>query len=149
MTVEVFVEAIKENQTTRPHKQLQTVLADVYSFIRSAEANQAFATVTLEQLMRDQIERNGESSRSNSNQYNPYSYSTAKTTPASTDPMSRANFLGASDTTLPTKYDRVLALTNNLSAVIEEIKAMSSVDVAEAEEYADAASISVTQEEGP
>jgi hypothetical protein len=119
---DVLVSEIEESLVTDPDRALREVVSDAYAFIRSVEANQAFATVTLEALMGDQINRNGESSRSNAAQYNPYSYDSTKELPAGLEPGARANFLGAADTKNPTKFDRILAVQNNLSDTIKVLQ---------------------------
>jgi hypothetical protein len=124
-------------------RKIRDVLADSYSFVRSMEANSAFATVTMEELMGDQIKRNGESSRSNASQYTPYSYDPKKKKPASLDPSKRVNFIGGSDTYRPTKLDRILALSNDLVSVIDQVKAMEPSQVAGAKEYTEAAEVSL------
>lgn len=119
----------------KPSRRLRAIIADAFSFVRAAEVNQAIGTVTIEQLMEDQIKRNGESVLSNSNQYDPYSYDSATDQPASEDPAERANFLGGTDTNRPTKLDRVLAIKNEVEGVIEDIKTMDPLEVAGAEEF--------------
>jgi len=116
-------------------QRVRAILSDAFAFIRSVEANQAFATVTLEQLITDQINRNGDSDRSNASQYDPYSYNGDKVEPASVEPVERANFLGGSDTARPTKLDRVLSLVNSISDVVDQLLETPPVDVASPEEY--------------
>lgn len=128
-------------------KKLREAVADAFSFIRSAELNQAMATVSLEQLMGDQITRNGESERSNAAQYDPYSYNPKAVEDAGKEKVERANFLGGTDTNRPTKMDRLLAVANVLSAVIEEIKTQEPIAVASPEEYTDVADVAAPEEE--
>ena len=146
--VDVVIQEVKENLEPKPFRKLRDVVADAYAFIRSVEANQAFATVTLEELMGDQIKRNGESSRSNAAQYNPYSYIPGTELPAGLEPGERANFLGAADTGNPTKFDRILALKNNLTDTINDIKKLTTVEVADVGEYTDNAAIAAPDETG-
>lgn len=120
-----------------PSKRLVSVIADAYSFVRSEEANAALAAVTLEQLIGDQILRNGESERSNKAQYDPYSYDPKKKEAASSEPTKRANFPGGSDTDRPTKLDRVLAIVNNVKDVVSHIKQMEVDEVVDAETWAE------------
>lgn len=135
--------------TAEPSKsrRLREVLSDAYTFIRSAESNRALATVTLEELMGDQIKRNGDSDSSNSSQYNPYSYEPDKNKPASEEPEKRANFLGGSDTGRPTKLDMLLAIKNELEAVVKEVKNSQPLEVAGREEYSDASEVAAPSEE--
>ena len=136
---------IDANIVASPTRKLRETISDAYAFIRSMEANQALATVTLEQMMEDQIKRNGESRESNSQQYDPTTYDPTKNVPETQVPEERANFLGGSDTSRPTKLDRVLAIVNAISAVVKEIKAKETVDVAKPSEYTDSSTISVKE----
>ena len=145
MSDESLSTSIDENMASKPGKRLREAVADAYAFIRSQELNQAIATVTLEQLMGDQINRNGESERSNASKYDPYSYSPEAYEKASASKVARANFLGGSDTNRPTKLDRVLAITNALGKVIDEIKSKQPLDVAKPEEYTDVADVAVPE----
>lgn len=148
VAVDVFVQ-VEENLETKPYRKIREVIADAYTFIRAVKANEAFSNVTLEELMGDQIKRNGESARSNAAQYTPYSYDPQKGLPAGLEPSQRANFLGAADTGNPTKYDRVLAIKNSLSAVISQAKSLSPIEVAGTEDYTDAGTIAApTEPEG-
>jgi hypothetical protein len=133
--------SVAENLKPSTSKKLREAVADAFVFIRSAEANQAIATVSLEQLMGDQIIRNGESERSNASQYDPYSFNPKKKESASSKAQPRANFLSATDTNMATKLDRLLAITNNIEKIVSEIKRMQPVDVASAEEYTDVADV--------
>jgi len=136
---------VDENLEPKASKRLHEAVADAFTFIRSQELNKAIATVTLEQLMGDQINRNGESERSNASQYDPYSYSPEAFEKASAKRVTRANFLGGTDTNRPTKLDRVLAITNALSKVIDEIKAQQPLDVANPEDYTDVADVAAPE----
>ena len=117
MTLNQTVLDIEEGAEATTSRQIREVISDAYAFIMGAEANKAIATVTLEDLMEDQIKRNGESAKSNASQYNPYSYD-SKDEPAGQEPETRANFPGGADLTVvtidgeevqarPTKLDRV------------------------------------------
>jgi hypothetical protein len=128
-------DATDANQAPSASKRLREAINDAFTFLRSCEANQAFATVTLENLIVDQIARNGDTARSNAAQYDPYSYNPAVDETASGAPVERANYLGGADTTRPTKLDRVLAVMNNIQAVVTEIQTTQPVDVASPEEY--------------
>ena len=147
MSSESLTGAIDQNLKPTSSKRLREAVADAFAFIRSQELNQAMATVTLEQLMGDQINRNGESERSNASKYDPYSYSPEASEKASSEKVTRANFLGGTDTNRPTKLDRVLAITNSLGKVIDEIKAQQPLDVATPEEYTDVADVAAPEED--
>jgi len=151
------IEVGKEATTSR---RVREVISDAYSFIVSAEANKALASVSLEDLMGDQIKRNGETALSNASQFNPYSFDENGNIPASEEPEERANFLGVVDTSVvkvgeeevqsePTKLDRILAIQGELSSVIQEIKATKPVQVADAETYVDAGEIGLEIEPAP
>jgi len=150
---------IEEGQEESTSRRVREVISDAYAFIVSAEANKAIATVTLEDLMGDQIKRNGESDLSNASQYNPYAYDVSKDAPAGDEPEERANYLGGADTTVvdvdgtevqsrPTKLDRILAIKAELEGVIEEVKAATPVQVADASSYTDAGEIGVEPDTG-
>jgi hypothetical protein len=128
---------IPDNPPPRASKRIRAILADAYSFIRSAEANQAVAAVTQEELISDQIKRNGESSKSKEAKYDPYSHDPEKAKPSGEEPPPRANFASGTDTGLPTKLDRLLALKNELEGAIDEVKKLSPTEVASAEELTD------------
>lgn len=144
--VDQFTEAVEKNLKPETSRRIREILSDAYAFIRSAESNAALATVTLEELMGDQIKRNGETAQSNAAQYNPYSFEPGKELPAGLNPTERANFLGASDTQRPTKLDQILAIQNEMNGVIEEIKQKEPVDVADAKDYSDSNQVSAPQD---
>lgn len=127
------------NLSPSPVETLRRVVSDAYAAIRSDEANKALATVTLEQLIGDQILRNGDSARSNAAQFDPYSLDPNSEPPASQENIVRANTPSGADTGRPTKLDRVLAIVNQFDAVVEKIKELSPTEVAEYEEYSDGA----------
>ena len=132
---------IERNTTPRIDRKLREVLADAYTFVRSAEANQAFATVTIEQLMEDQIKRNGESEGANKSQFDPYSYDPSKPASIGQEPQTRANFIGGADTTRAAKRDFILAIKNELTSVIKSIKEIPPEEVAPGSEYIDATEV--------
>jgi hypothetical protein len=129
-----------DEKDPKPARRLRAAVSDAFAFVRSAEANQALATVTLEDLIGEVIARYGESDSSNASQYNPYSFDSSKTEekPAGEQTTERVNFIGGFPLDRPTKLDRLLALENELGAIIEEIKSMEPVEVADADEYPDA-----------
>jgi hypothetical protein len=108
--------------TTAVQRKIRQTLSDLFTFVRSQEVNRAIAAVTQEQLIEEQILRNGESSLSSRSQFNPYSYNPDEAQPASEQSLKRANFAGGSDVNLPTKMDRLVALKNELDDLVEEIK---------------------------
>jgi hypothetical protein len=126
---------LAQNEKNQKMRRVLEVISDAFAFVRSAESNAALATVTLEQLINDQILRNGETAKSKANQFTPYNYDD-KETPAG-EAAVLVNTAGGSDTTRPTKIDFILAVQNELSAVIEEIKANPSTveDYTEALEH--------------
>jgi len=142
-----LTQTIDANVAPSPSRKLKEVVGDAFTFIRSMEANAALATVTFDQLVADQISRNGETTGSNAKQYDPYSYNPEKSTPAGEAPNKPANFLGGSDTNQPTKLDRVLAITNSIVQIVQEIKTKQTVDVAKPSEYTDAAVLAVPESE--
>lgn len=127
---------IKENTTPTQSRKLRQVLADTFTFIRSREANQALAAVTFEQLMGDQIQRNGETDASNSSQYTPYAFDPDKPLPAGVAPAKRVNFVGGADTTRPTKIQMIQAMQTEVKAVVDEIMKTEMALVVDYAEYA-------------
>jgi len=138
---------VEENLEPSSGKRLRAAVSDAFAFIRSAEANAAIATVTLEQLMGDQIERNGESERSNAAKYDPFSYDPDADEAAGDEPIKRATLPSGVDTQRPTKFDQVYSIVQTLSDVITEVKALEPVEVAELEEYTDVADVAAPEEE--
>lgn len=128
-----------EEEDPQPARRVRAAIGDAFAFVRSAEANKALATVTLEDLIGEVIVRHGESASSNASQYNPYSFdpSKAEETPAGEQTTERANFIGGFSLDRPTKLDRLTALENELGAIIKEIKTMEPIEVADADEHAD------------
>lgn len=126
-----------EEEDPKPARNLRRVVSDAFVFVRSQEANRALATVTLEDLVGEVIARYGESVKSNTTQYNPYSYDPAKDdeAPASSEPVERSNFIGGFSLDRPNKYDRLLALEGELKAVIDEIKSLDVLEVADQSEF--------------
>jgi len=118
-------------------RRVRLVLSDAFTFIRSAEINRAVEALTLDHLIGDQIKRNGETALSNSNSYDPYSFNPTQRTPAGLQPLDRANFLGGTDTSAPTKMDRITALKNNISATVAFIKTKTIQDVEAGQETDD------------
>ena len=113
---------VNQNISPSVGRRFRAAIADAYAAIRSAEANQAIASVTLEQLISDQIVRNGESSRSNASQFDPYGFD--PDAPEGQQPSARVNFLSGTDIsdTRPTKLDRVLAIRNEIDTLITELQ---------------------------
>lgn len=120
-------------ETPKPLKtqKIRRIIGDLFTFVRSQEANQAVQAVTIEQLLQAQIKRNGDQESSNARQYNPYSHTPGEEQPASDQPLARANFLGGSDVTLPTKLDRVLALRNEVKDLVKTVKAIPLQEINE------------------
>jgi len=137
---------VEENVQPSVSRKLRTIVADAFAFVRGAEVNKALADVSIEDLMGDQIKRNGDSAAANAGQYNPYKFEAGKDLPAGTETTERANFLGGADTQRPTKRDRIVAIQNELNDAIDEIKKIEIVDVADAEVYADATEIAAPEE---
>jgi hypothetical protein len=119
---------------TKVQRKLVSIIADTFAFVRGAEANQAIQTVSLDQLIYDQIKRNGESRDSNNARFNPYTYDPEAPPPAGLQPIGTANFLSGTDTNLPTKYARILALQNVLNATVDQIKTIEPMTLKELKE---------------
>lgn len=114
---------------TKIQREIRRALADMYTFVRSQEVNKAVQAVTMNQLMQEQISRNGDSDRSNAAQFNPYSFDPDRVEPATQRPLSRANFLSGTDTNNPTKLDRVLAIQNSIADLVTYVKSLPLEEV--------------------
>ena len=129
--------------------RLRLVLNDAFAFVRGAELNKEFSSVTIEDLMSEQISRNGESSKSKTGEYDPYSTEVAPP-PASEDtPEVQAeedpgNYITGTEALNPTKVDRLMALKNEIADTVEAVKVYDPTEIADAEDYADAESVTVS-----
>jgi hypothetical protein len=123
-------------------KNVRDQIADAFTFIRSMESNQAISTVTLEELITDQINRNGDSKTTNATQYDPYSYdpTSVKVPPASLTPQDPANFLGVADTGAVSKMSRIAALRNGIEVLVEGLKNIDPLALMDSTEYTPTAS---------
>jgi hypothetical protein len=115
--------------TTPVQRRIRQALSDTFTFVKSREVNLALSAVTLEQLVAEQIGRNGETALSNASQFNPYAFTPGQTRPASQQPITQANYVSGTDASRPTKLDQIIAIQNELSALIEEIKALPPDEV--------------------
>jgi hypothetical protein len=119
--------------TTKVQREIRRTLADMYTAVRSGEANRAIQAVTITQLLQEQVLRNGDTDASNARQFTPYSFDPDAVVPASQQPLGRANFLSGTDTNNPTKLDRVLALKNIISDLVDQVKELPVEDVSATE----------------
>lgn len=110
-------------------RQIRAGLSDAYAFVRSQEANRAIQQVTFNQLLAEQLQRNGETERLNKASNNPYSLDPAKVEPASSVPLSRANFLSGTDTGNITKLDRIVYLKGAISDLVDRVKKLKPQDI--------------------
>jgi hypothetical protein len=119
-------------------RRVQAVLADTYTFVRSMEVNKGVSEITVEQLISDQIKRNGDIDAANKSQYNPYEYDPSKKQPSGLTPEEPANYLGGSDIRRPSKLARLLAMKNTLQKTIESLKKIEPMALADQKEMSDA-----------
>lgn len=121
-------------------KKARLLVGDAFSFVKSMEANKALAEVTLDDLLVELIKRNGESSKSNENRYNPYSYTAGANKPSEMTTVSEygpaGNPISGTPFNNPTKLDRLLALKQEVRATIADIKKEAPDDA----DYEDAGS---------
>lgn len=135
--------ALTEKEQTNAEKaktlrKIRAILGDSHTFVRSMEANRDLESVTMEDLMEEQIQRNGEQDGSNLKEFNPYAYEPGEATPSGNDPPRIGNFVSGTDAANPTKLDRVTALENVISATVSQLKEMEPEDIADVEDYIDA-----------
>jgi hypothetical protein len=95
--------------TTPVQRRIRQALSDTFTFVKSREVNLALSAVTLEQLVAEQIGRNGETALSNASQFNPYAFTPGQTRPASQQPITQANYVSGTDASRPTKLDQIIA----------------------------------------
>jgi|SRR6185295_13443185 len=103
-------------------RTITNILADAFAFVRGQEINKSIAAVTLEELLEEQILRNGETGASKSSQFDPYAFDPSAPVLGTKAPLPRANFAGVSNVNQPTKMDRLIALQAGLEAAIKQIK---------------------------
>jgi hypothetical protein len=129
-------------------KAMRLVIADAFTFVRSQEANQAIAGVSLDQLIAEQIARNGESDPSAKSVYSPYDYATS---PDAEEPSSTSAsevspaFSTGIDTTTPTKLDRLEAVKGSLNEAINSFASLDDQEVYESFDELD----DYLEEDGP
>lgn len=123
---------------SNPQRRFRQVLSDAFAFVRGVEANKAIASITLDQLIEDQIARNGESVASNNSRYDPYTYDPNQQTPASEERSEPVNYAGGSDTGAPTKLEKLSALKEAVNAVVDDLTQGDPLEIADFEEYSDA-----------
>jgi hypothetical protein len=115
--------------TTEVVRRFEAQISDVFAFVRSQEVNRALAAVTQEQLLQEQILRNGESSASRASEFNPYAYNPSAPQLGTRQPLGRANYAGGADVNQPTKIERIQALASQLEDLIEGVKKMTPEEV--------------------
>lgn len=126
------------NEKAKTLRKIRAILGDAYTFVRSMEANRDLESVTMEELMEEQILRNGERDASNMREFNPYTYESGGETPAGQDPPRIGNFISGTDAQNPTKLDRVEALGSVISGTVSSLKQTEPEDIADVEDYIDA-----------
>jgi len=111
------------------NKRLRAILNDAFAFVRAYEATANLAQVSLEDLMAEQLARNGSSEASDKAKYNPYAIpvveedgSSSESTPEVSDYQTTGVFVSGTEMTNPTKMDRLLALKNEIEAATESAK---------------------------
>lgn len=117
------------------NKRLRSILNDA---VRSYEATANLAKATLEDLMAEQVARNGSSKASDKEKYNPYAVPTveedgsnSESTPEVPDYPTTGVFVSGTPASNPTKMDRLLAMKNEVDAAVESAKKF----VPEVEDY--------------
>lgn len=119
----------------------------MYTFVRSQEANRAVQSVTFNQLLAEQLQRNGETERLNKAANNPYSLDPDKIEPATSIPLARANFLSGTDTGNLTKLDRVVYLKNAISDLVDTVKGIDPEEIVNADLTDDTAAGDLTTDD--
>ncbi len=114
---------------TKAHIAIRRQLSDVVTVVRSIEINRAFSNVSLVELISEQVARNGETTSASQNATS--GEPTAQSQVASARPINATNFLSGSDTSLPTRIERLVQLQTGLSDLITSIKAIEPSSLVE------------------
>jgi len=131
---------IPPNPDPNASRRVQMVIADTYSFIRGAEANKAISAITFEELISDQIKRNGTSDEAQAAQFTPYDYDPENSAkPAGLKPQEKVLSAGGSDVGRPSKLSRLLAIKSVLSSTIDAVKKLEPLELSDEKAYADSA----------
>lgn len=130
--------AVASREEERKYRKARELLSDAFTFVRSMEANKAMSEVTLDDLLMELIDRNGESSKSAQKKYNPYAYNEKAAEPMSMPTVTQSgpagNPVSGTDFSNPTKMDRLLALESAIESTVDQIKSeepISTEDLAE------------------
>lgn len=122
------------------NRRLRAILNDAFAFVRAYEATQVIYEATLEDLMAEQIARNGSSEVSAKEKYNPYAIPTAEadeassgSTPEVSDYQTTGVYISGTELSNPTKMDRLMALKNEIDAAVQSAKEF----VPEVDDYED------------
>lgn len=107
--------------TQQAQRRIRETIGSVYAFVRSREANRALASVTFEQLIAEQIARNGETESLNKNATSD-SATPEGTQPATQTPINTTNFVSGTDINIPSKIEQLDALQSELEGLVEVIK---------------------------
>jgi len=122
---------------------IRMLFGDAFAFVQSMKVNQTLSTVTLDQLIDEQIKRNGESSRSQKSKYDPYNFKSEVDSPAGlttepADSFQLSNPVSGTNLSNPTKLDRLLAISSAIESVVNEIMKEKPSDLILDEKYWDA-----------
>jgi hypothetical protein len=115
-------ETDKARKTRR--RRFRLLLNDAFAFVRSVEVNRALQGVGWEELMSEQIARNGDTESSNKRKHNPYSYDplgtkiSGEVAPTVETYGPDGNFISGTNIANPTKMDRVFALQSEIEGAV-------------------------------
>ena len=136
-----MTDAPRDAKTRR--RRFRLLLNDALAFVRSVEVNRALQGIGWEELMNEQIQRNGESSTSAEKQYNPYSHDPLGT-PVSGEVAPKVesygpagNYVSGTNEANPTKFDRILALEAEIEGAVLNIMNTDPEFMADPQERAD------------
>lgn len=118
-------------------RQLELILADAHTFVLSAEVSKAIAAVTVDQLIQEAIDRNGDSETSKTTKFDPYAIDISQPPTASERPLEQESFVSGSNLSGATKIDRIHALRAELRSTVEEVKKMPLSAVQESDRVVD------------
>lgn len=111
-------------------KRIRATIGSVYAFVQSREVNRALSSVSIEQLMVEQILRNG--STDNAKKYETSSSATTdenNRTPATQVPINTSNFVSGTDAYSASKIEQLNSLQSELNGLIDVIKNIDPIQI--------------------
>jgi hypothetical protein len=111
-------------------RRFRLLINDAFALVRSLEIRRALEAAGWEELIQEQITRNGDTQRSRDALYNPYAFNPDEQAPigGAAPPVEEqgaqghGNYLSGTAINNPTKMDRLVALEAEISEAVDDIK---------------------------